>query len=164
MKRTRKLAGAPQRTATAAWDVLTILISDTLVASPHITAADVATALAPLKGIGAALIAGGHLATTPLVLVSENLHLSITVATDDAALDVAENLNPVPGGGSATADWTLYLPTPVPLASIVSTAAKQSVHLSVETAPDESQVESASASKSSGAINLEALKSLRSSS
>ncbi|MFS8098406.1 hypothetical protein LFM09_14830 [Lentzea alba] len=140
------------------------MISDTLVVSPHITADDVATALAPLKGIGAALVAGGHLATTPLVLVSENLHLSITVATDDAALDVEENLNPVPGGGSATSDWMLYVPVPPPLASVLATAAKQSAHLSVEPAPDERQVESASATKTSTTINLEALKSLRSSS
>lgn len=161
MKRVRKLAGAPHRTATAAWDILTNLITDTLVASPHITAADVAAALAPLKGIGAALIAGGHLAKTPLVLVSNNLHLSITVATNDAALDVAENLNPVPGGGSATSDWMLYLPTPASLTSIVSIAAGQSAHLSIESAPDELQAESASATTSAGAINLDALKSLR---
>ncbi|MFD9741065.1 hypothetical protein [Umezawaea sp. NPDC059074] len=162
MKRTRKLAGAPHRTASAAWDVLTTLISDTLAASPHITAADVASALAPLKGIGPALVAGGHLGTTPVVLVSDNLHLSITVATDDAALDVIENLNPVPGGGSATTDWTLYLPVPAPLASILATAAKQTGHLSTEPAPDERQAETASAARTGGAINLEALKSLRS--
>ena len=49
--------------------------------------------------------------------LTKDLHLTIRVLTADAALDVEENLNPVPGGASATDGWTIYLPSAGPLDS-----------------------------------------------
>ena len=163
MQRYRQIAGPPLRTATAAWAVLTVLITDTLLASDQINSADVAIALTPLNGLGSALIAGGHLETTPLVLVSNGLHVSLTVATGDTAVGVEENLNPVPGGGTATNDWTLYIPPPTPLVSILATAAKQSSHLSIDRAPTDGTVEASSVVGAS-LVDLSALDGLQASS
>lgn len=163
MQRYRQIAGPPFRTATAAWGVVTTLITDTLIASGRITTIDVATALTPLNGLGAALIAGGHLENAPLVLVSNGLYLSLIVATGDAAVEVEENLNPVPGGSAATTDWMLYLPAPAPLPSILATAEKQSSHLSIDSAPAYSLV-GASTVENAGLVDLSALDGLQASS
>lgn len=135
MQRTRQLAGPPVRSASAAWGVLTELVADTLSLSRLVTAEDVRTGLAPLAGIGPALIAGGHLKTSPIVVVSGDLHLSITVATSDAAGNVEENLNPVPGGAGADESWMAYLPVPPTLAAVVTAASGKSSHLSVSPPP-----------------------------
>jgi hypothetical protein len=163
MQRYRQIAGPPFRTATAAWEVVAALITDTLIASDRITATDVTIALTPLNGLGAALIAGGHLESAPLVLVSNGLHVSLTVATGDAAVGVEENLNPVPGGSAATTDWILHIPAPAPLASILATTEKQSSHLSIDPAPADSPVE-ASTVVDAGLVDLSALDGLQTSS
>ncbi len=149
MQRYRRIVGPPHRPATAAWEVVTALITDTLTASTQISTTDVVTALTSLNGLGAALIAAGHLETTPLVLVSNGLHVSITVATGADSVGVEENINPVPGGSTATTDWILHLPTPAPLRSILAAAAKQSSHLSTDPAPAYGSVEASTATAGS---------------
>ncbi len=134
MERSRFFAAAPVRSATDAWQMVTKLISDTLERSPAVSEGSVALELSVLKGLGPALIAGGHLESKGLVLVDEGLHLTIHVLTADAALDVEENLNPVPGGAGATKGWVLYLPTS-PFDKNIAAATKNSSHLSVEDAP-----------------------------
>lgn len=163
MQRHRRLTGPPLRTASAAWGVLTTLIKDTLVASKNIDAVAVTVALAPLRGLGPALIAAGHLETTPITLISNILHVNITVATGAGVVGVEENLNPVPGGATATQDWTVYLPSPAPLAAVIAEVASQSEHLSVDPVPAVSSSTSAPPA-SAGLVNLAALDNLQKSS
>lgn len=134
MERTRFIAAAPVRSAADAWKVVATLISDTLERSSAIKNGSVAVELAPLKGLGPALIAGGHLESKGLVLVDEGLHLTIHVLTADAALDLEENLSAVPGGATATDAWVLYLPT-TPFDKSIAAVAKNSPHLSVQEPP-----------------------------
>lgn len=159
MERTRFIAAAPVRSASEAWAVVSILLADTLERSSSVPTGSVARELAPLKGLGPALIAGGHLESKGLVLVDQGLHLTVLVMTADAALDIEENLNPVPGGANATDGWTLYLPPAGPLASAVAAAVKNSPHISTDASPA-----SAPAEKSDGAsrslIDVNALRGL----
>ena len=155
MERHRTIAASPVRSAAQAWQVVTTLIADTLERSPAVPAGSVGVELAALDGLGPALIAGGHLESKGLVVCDVGLHVTVTVVTADAALEVKENLNPVPGGASATDRWMLYLPLPGALDASVEAAAKRSSHLSVEPPP-----KSASAAKmrEASAIDLDALR------
>ena len=112
--------------------------------------------LSVLDGLGPAMIAGGHLESKGLVLCDVGLHVTITVLTADAALRLNENLNPVPGGASATEGWMLYLPLPGALDANVKAAAKRSVHLSVEPAPNSAPA--AKKGEAASAIDLDALR------
>ena len=156
MERHRTVAASPVRNAVDAWQVVRTLLAETLERSPNVPAGSVGEELSVLDGLGPALIAGGHLESKGLVLCDVGLHLTVTVQTADAALGVTENLNPVPGGASATKGWMLYLPLPGPLDASVEAAAKRSVHLSVEpppkSAPTSKKVQAASA------IDLDALR------
>ncbi len=159
MERTRLIAAAPMRSASEAWRVLSTLLADTLERSSAVPTGSVAEELAPLKGLGPALIAGGHLESKGLVLVDNDLHLTIRVLTADAALDVEENLNPVPGGASATDGWILYLPSAGPLDNAVKAAAKNSPHLSTDDPPTSAPVEKSGA-VSHSLIDIDALRGL----
>lgn len=158
MERTRIIAAAPVRSAVDAWRVVTTLIAETLERSLAVKKGSVTSELAALRGLGPALIAGGHLESNGLVLVDEGLHLTIHVLTADGALAVEENLNPVPGGAGATDGWVLYLPSS-PFDQSMAAAVKSSPHLSMEDAPS-----TAPAVKSHGVgrspIDLDALRSL----
>lgn len=132
MERSRYIAAAPIRSASEAWKVVCTLIAETLERSGSIVSGSVIKELQCLNGIGPALIAGGHLEGEGLVLVDENLYATIQVLTADAALDLAENLNPIPGGSSATTGWIVYLPSSGPLKTTVEAAAKKSIHLSTD--------------------------------
>ena len=158
MKRQRTFAASPVRSAAEAWDLVARLITKTLERSPAVPDGSVAGELAALDGLGPALIAGGHLESNDLVLCDIGLHVTIRVVTSDAALNVRENHNPVPGGGRATDAWMLYLPSPGALDASVAGAAKRSSHLSVGAPPK--SVPSARSSKREvrSAIDLEALR------
>jgi hypothetical protein len=132
MLRHRSIAAAPVRGASEAWQVVVQLLADTLERSPSVEDGSVRAALAPLAGLGTALVAGGHLEKTPLILSDAALEVEIRVVTSDAALTIEENLNPVPGGGSTTKDWTLYLPAPAPLADAARTAVEDCGHVTTE--------------------------------
>ena len=155
MKRHRTIAASPVRSAAQAWKVVTKLVTDTLERSPAVPAGSVGTELAALDGLGPALIAGGHLESNGLVLCDIGLHVTLTVVTADAALGVNENLNPVPGGASATSGWTLHLPLPGPLDASVKAAAKRSSHLSVEPSPESAP---AATKSQESAIDLDVLR------
>lgn len=158
MKRHRTFAASPVRSAAEAWDVVSALIARTLERSAEIPTGSVAGELAVLDGLGPALIAGGHLESDGLVLCDVGLHVTIRVVTADAALTVRENLNPVPGGGSATAAWMLYLPSPGALDASVASAAKRSSHLSAEAPPTSTPSARSSKRQVSSAIDLAALR------
>ncbi len=161
MERTRSIAAAPIRSAAEVWKLVTTLLTDSLERSPAIVAGSVADALAPLNGLGPALIAGGHLETKGLVLVDGGLHVTILVMTSDAALAVEENLNPLPGGAAATDGWMLYLPAVEPLKSSISGAVKNSKHLSAATPPAATEVDEESG-RGPSTIEAVALRKLRS--
>ena len=158
MERHRTIAASPVQSATEAWQAVTALVADTLERSPDIAAGSVADELAALDGLGPALIAGGHLESKGLVLCDVGLHVTIKVLTADPALGVKENLNPVPGGASATDGWLLYIPLPGALDASVTAAAKRSSHLSVETPPASAPATKAAESKAASAIDLDALR------
>jgi hypothetical protein len=159
MERTRLIAAAPVRSASEAWQAVSTLLVDTLERSSSVPPGSVSKELALLNGLGPALIAGGHLESKGLVLVDAGIHLTIRVLTADAALDVEENLNPVPGGASATDGWTLYLPSAGPMNSAVQGAVKNSRHLKTDAPPT-----TAPAEKSGGAgrslIDVNALRNI----
>ncbi len=131
MERTRFIAAAPIRSASEAWEIVCQLLTSTLERSSSVPSGSVAAELQRLKGLGPALIAGGHLEKTGLLLADVELDVSINILTGDAALDVKENLNPIPGGASATSGWKIYLQEPGPLSTALSAAVKGSSHLSI---------------------------------
>ena len=159
MERQRTIAGSPIRNAAEAWGVVVTLIAKTLERSPDVAAGSVAGELAVLNGLGPALIAGGHLESGGLVLCDVGLHLTVRVVTADAALAVSENLNPVPGGGSATSEWMLHVPLPGALDKSVAGAAKRSSHLTVD-APPKSAPAVQGKRATGSAIDLDALRKL----
>ena len=158
MKRSRTIAASPVRSAAEAWRVVTALIADTLERSPDVAAGSVAGELAVLDGLGPALIAGGHLEAKGLVLCDVGLHVTILVVAADAALSVEENLNPVPGGSSATDCWMLHIPLPGALDASVVAAAARSSHLTVEKPPDSAAAAREEKREAGSAIDLEALR------
>jgi hypothetical protein len=161
MERRRTIAAAPVRTAAEAWKVVSSLLTDTLERSSSIPAGSVAVALAPLSGLGPALIAGGHLEAKGLVLVDEGMHVTITVMTADAALGVEENLSPIPGGASATGDWTLYVPASGALDAAIAAALKGSTHLSAKSPPESAPSRNKGEGSGASAIDVDALRRLR---
>jgi hypothetical protein len=131
MQRHRDLAGAPVRTASQTWAVLTQLVVDTATRSPHITAEDVTAAATAAAPAGRMLVAAGHLERHPVVFIADDLELYITAVTADKAFDVEENLAPVPGAAQAR-EWTLHLPTPDPIGACVADLIASVPHLSSE--------------------------------
>ena len=158
MERHRTIASSPVRSAAEAWEIVTTLIADTLERSSAVPKGSVKAELAALDGLGPALIAGGHLESKGMVLCDAGLHVTLTVATADAALRVDKNLNPVPGGASATKGWKLYIPLPGALDANVEAAAKQSSHLSVEPPPKSALAAKTKKREAGSAIDLDALR------
>ena len=159
MERIRLIAAAPVRSASEAWQVLTSLLADTLERSSSVPSGSVAKTLAKLNGLGPALIAGGHLESKGVVLVDEGLHVTIRVLTADAALDVEENLNPIPGGASATDQWTLYFPPAGPLGDALNSVVKGCSHLSTAQPPTSAPTQKSERDKHS-LIDVDALRGL----
>lgn len=155
MERHRTIAASPVRNSVEAWEVLTKLLAETLERSSAVPAGSVGDELAVLDGLGPALIAGSHLESNGVVLCDVGLHVTVKVVTADAALGVQENLNPVPGGVSATDGWMLYLPLPGALDASVEAAAERSSHLSVGLPPRSAP---AAKKREGSAIDLDALR------
>jgi hypothetical protein len=145
VKRHRKIAAAPERSAGEAWGTVTALLADTLERSEAIERADVERTMEVADGIGRQLVSGGHLRKNPLVLVAGEMWLEIEIVSGDSAFELTENLGPVPGAAGVS-DWTLHLPQVEPLAKLVRRTAKEDEHLSAE----EPKAPSAAAAKSDG--------------
>ncbi len=160
MERRRTIAAAPIRSAAEAWQVVSSLLADTLERSPAIPVGSVAQELAPLNGLGPALIAGGHLESESLVLVAVDLHLTVSVMTADAALEVEENLKPVPGGANATERWVLYLPHAGPLDASIVAVVKTSAYLSADPPPTSAPSAKAESRSRELLIDVEALRKM----
>src|SRR4051812_33856486 len=131
MQRRREIAAAPERSASETVTTIDDLLRNTLMGSAEVELGDVDSALNAPRPALLALVAGGHLDRHSLVLVAASLHLSVTTVSGDRALVLDENLATVPGAAGATI-WTLYLPTPDPLAATVTAVAKQHSRLSAE--------------------------------
>jgi len=146
MARHRSIAASPVRTAAETWDVISTLVVDTLDKSP-VLAGTVAGVMRDLTPAGLALVASGYLGSNPLTLVAEPLYLTITTTEGAAAISGVEeeNLNPVPGGTTAT-DWMIYLPTPAGLAGLVQDVVSVSVHASAAAPPAEPDTKEATSS------------------
>ena len=160
MERRRTIAAAPVRSASEAWQVVSTLLADTLERSSAISVGSVAQELATLYGLGPALIAGGHLESKGLVLVDVGLHLTVSAITADAALQVEENLNPVPGGASATEGWILYLPQVGALDAIIAEVVGKSAHLSADPPPTSAPAARAEGRSRESLIDVEALRKM----
>lgn len=137
MKRSRVVAAAPSRSASATWAEIEELVRSTLAASATIDENSVAAGMSAARGVGRLLVAGGHLDTYPLVLVAPPVHLSISTVSGPRALE-QEVVAGVPGGSTAT-EWTLYLPTPEPLGAAVQAATNAHANLSAAEAPLEAK-------------------------
>jgi hypothetical protein len=152
MRRRRDIAAAPERSATDTVSTIGTLVRDTLARSASIDLDDVDAALDAARPALLALVSGGHLDRDALVLVAASLHLSITSVSGDRALTLEENLAAVPGAANATT-WTLYLPTPDPLAATVAAVAKRHARLSAEEPPSDAQADE----KAAAMVDLDAL-------
>jgi hypothetical protein len=152
VKRRRTIAGAPQRTAAEAWQTILSLIGDTLERSPSIDRADVDAALEPIEQLARMLISAGHIEKNPLVLVAGELWLEISTISGGPSLTLEENLNPVPGGGSAS-DWTLHVPQVEPMAKLARTTVEGHTHLSADEPVELTQL----AATASVGVDLDAL-------
>ena len=158
MTRQRTVAAAPIRSAQEAWRVVSELLASTLERSQEVPDGSVAQELEPLRGLGPALIAGGHLESDGLVLVDDALYVEVLVVTADAATKVTENLNPVPSGASATSQWMLYLPRGGPHGSFIADAVKTSRHLSAGPPPKPVPAHKPAGRANESLIDLDALR------
>lgn len=156
MQRHRDIAAAPQRRASETWQVITDLVVETLARSPHIDREEVVSAMSTAAEVGMPLVAGGHLDRDPLTLVAGPIDCTIGTVSGTAALSIDENLEPIPGGVQAR-DFTVYLPTPDPLADVVRLAAARSPHLSAEEPRGDTAKASEALVKRTGLVDLEAL-------
>jgi hypothetical protein len=147
LRRHRTVAAAPERSASESWGVVAELVVATLERSPIIDRADVEAELSIAAGVGRALIAGGHLDASPLVVRAGKLDLAIKTASGDAAFSITENLSPVPGGADAH-EWTVYLPAVPPLVESVTSVAADGAHLSADDPDELTEASSASARES----------------
>lgn len=134
MLRRRDIAAAPRRHADEAWGAIVELIVNTLDRSDTIERADVVAAFGRVEAVGARLIAGRHLEIKPIVLEADPVRVSIYTVSGANALNLDENLSPVPGGASAT-DWKVYVPASAPLDAEVTAAVAGSSHLSTDEPP-----------------------------
>lgn len=147
MARHRDVASSPVRTAADTWGVIGELISVTLDRSDDIDGDDVRRVLADATPAGTALVAADYTGSADITVVAGPLYLTIrTVAGADAfETEADENHNPVPGAATAK-DWTVYLPNPAGLASLVEDVAAASEHLSTDSPPAEAPNASSSTS------------------
>lgn len=129
MQRHREIAASPKRTTAETWEAIGSLVGDTLERSPSIDRAGVDAALKTIDQLGRTLVSAGHLEDHPLTVVAGDLWLEITTVSGSPALTLEENLNPVPGGATAT-DWTLHVPQVEPMAKLVRAIVNGQDHLS----------------------------------
>jgi len=157
VKRHRDVAAAPVRSPSETWRTISELVVATLERSPDIQRAEAEDAMAAAEPAGLALIAGGHLDRHPITLIAGTVDCTIGTVTGTRAFDVDENLNPVPGAGTAT-EFAVHLPTPEPHDRLVRRVADLHPRLSSE--QPGAPVQEASA-RSGPIIDLAALERLR---
>lgn len=158
MQRSRTIAGSPLRSAGEAWKTIVTLIESTLERSPNVPNGSVKEHLLTASGLGVAMTASGALDTHPLVLIAGDLELTIMVKSYDSAFLVDENLDPVPGGAQAPANWVLHIPAVGLFADAAAEAAEGSTHLS--SGPPKQTPPSTDVKSSNSAMDLDAFRQL----
>lgn len=155
MLRSRSIAAAPVRSASATWQVITDLIADTVAVSATCTRDDAEAAMRVAAPAGRMLIAGGHLDRLPIVLIAGTVHCEITTISGSPALNAEENLNIIPGAAAATT-FTIHLPSPDPLAAVIADAVAGHSRLSASAPPVPQQQNAAQAG--AALIDIDALR------
>ena len=133
----------------------------TLGRAPEIDQDQVRRSLTRLAGLGPMLVGPHHLEKHELVLVADPLELVINTVSGTEALSLDENLNEVPGAGSAV-DWNLWLPEVDPLIAWLESAVQGDRHLHIGH-PDQDGVGQANgdgAAKRHGDVDLDAFRRL----
>jgi hypothetical protein len=153
MLRFRTITSSPVRSASSAWQVISDLVADTVAASASLSRSEAEQAMLAAAPAGRMLVAGGHLDRHPLTLVAGLVRCEISTVSGSAALTAEENLSPIPGAAGAEA-FTVYLPSPDPLAAVVAAAAAGHARLSSAVPPAESRA----AANSEPLIDLEAIR------
>lgn len=137
MLRRRQIAASPLRSASETWTVITRLVADTIAVASALTRDEAEAAMQAAAPAGRVLIAGGHLDRHPLTLIAGTAHCEITAISGKPALTHEENLNPIPGAATAES-FTIYLPSPPPLQTVISEVVTGHDNLSDATPPAES--------------------------
>lgn len=156
MKRHRDVAAAPVRSPSETWRTIAEIVVTTLERSPGVPRAEAEAAMAAAAPAGLALIAGGYLDRHPITLIAGTVDCTIQTVTGTRAFDVDENLNPVPGAGTAT-QFTVHLPSPEPHGGLVRRVADSHPGLSAEEPSAPAQEDTA---RSGSFIDLAALERL----
>lgn len=135
-KTTRTVPGRPVNDIDTTASTICALVVGTLAASPHLDSRRIDTELSSAKDTLGLLAAGGHLRSGELVLVAPGLRMAIDVPVGDDALAATPNTEP-PRGAATADDWTLHLPSPPALSSVIKDVTVRCPHLSPDPAPDE---------------------------
>jgi hypothetical protein len=153
--RHRSIAGAPERTASAAATTVIEMITETLAPATTIdhklVADELSTALPAIRG----LIAAKELVEKPVVLVAGPLRLEIRVVCGSKAIGMNEQLGKVAGAAQAS-EWSLHVPPGATLGSWVPDALAPLTHITTDPAPAKRAAEGAHEL----AIDLDALRSV----
>lgn len=155
--RRRSIAGAPQRTASAATSAVVEMIMETLRPAEAIDAGMVADELRTAERAIRILIAAKELGDEPVVLVADPLQLEIRVVCGDKAIGMNEQLGKVAGAARAT-DWSLHVPASTTLGSWVTDALSALTHVTTDPVPAPPSRTAESAGEMG--IDLDALRSV----
>lgn len=136
MKATRTVPGRPVNNSSSTTAKIIGLVAATLDRSPSLDADEVRAELDAAEAALGLLAVGGHLRRGELVLMTSGLRLRIDVPVGEDALAATEYTD-TPRGAATADDWTLHLPVPDTLASVVKAASKSCPHVSIEPAPTE---------------------------
>jgi hypothetical protein len=136
MKAKRVIPGRPVNDDTTVADKVANLVALTLDRSPNFDAQAIRDELTLGRPALALLASGGHLRRGELVLVAPGLRLRIDVPVGEEAIAAEENSD-VPRGSGAATTWTLHVPRPDGLASMVLHMERSCPHVSGDLAPDE---------------------------
>ena len=136
MKATRTVPGRPANDSSSTTAKITDLVASTLDRSSSLDGDEVRAELDAAEAALGLLAVGGHLRRGELVLVTAGLRLRIDVPVGEDALAATEYTD-TPRGAATADGWTLHLPVPDTLASIVKAVSRECTHVSIEPAPTE---------------------------
>ncbi len=136
MKATRTLPGRPVNSTSSVVTKIINLVAKTLDHSPSLDVDEIRAELRTAATALGLLCAGGHLRRGELVLVVPGLRLRIDVPVGEDAFASRDHMDP-PRGAATADDWSLHLPVPDCLATVVKAASRSCRHISLEPAPTE---------------------------
>ncbi|MBA5876545.1 MAG: hypothetical protein GDA66_18650 [Nitrospira sp. CR1.2] len=152
MNASRTIAGRPVRTGDAVARATVDLVVATLDPSPHLESEEVRAELELAIPTLSLLASGGHFERHGVVLAAADLRLTIAVPVGERALAATEN-DSAPRGAATATEWTLHLPAPDGLATLVERTAAACPHISTDAAPASSDT----SVRSAAAVDLSRL-------